>query len=239
MQNKPENLPDSLMHSVINGYTADALADFGESMLDDLTNAVIDSDIVTDIPVIKSIVGLGKASVNFRDRRYLSKLVSFLSETAKASPEDKAKYREKLDKNPEECKKAGQTILDIIDKITSTQKAIMVGKVFRAFMHEEGLTTAQLVTLCEMIEKGYVDDLIELSKKEDGRWNDAHLESVGIKKPMRVEDINKAINAAMARMLKQMPVIREGSINDEEEPQVVQSGFTEPGDLLRRILQTY
>src|SRR5258705_4971404 len=100
MQDKPENLPDSLMHSVVNSYAADALMDFSESMFDDLTDAVIDSGIVTDIPVIKSIVGLGKASINFRDRRYLSKLVCFLSETAKASSEDKAKYREKLDKNP-------------------------------------------------------------------------------------------------------------------------------------------
>ncbi len=239
--NEPESLSQSLLTSAANDYTAGSLIEFGESLLDDATDSVLKSDIATKVPVVSILVAIGKGILNFRDRRYASKLVNFLAVTSKASPEDKEKYRNKLDASPDECKKAGETLLDILEKLTSIEKAIMVGKVFRAFMHDDAMTTNHVITLSEMIEKAYLSDLVELSKVQTGigQWDDTHLESVGIKKPMRVEDVNKAINAAMARMLKQMPVLREGPINDTEEPQVIESGFTEMGDMLIRILRTY
>lgn len=239
---EPESLSQSLMRSVANDYMSSSLIEFGESLLDDATDSVLNSDIATKIPVIGTFVAIGKGILNFRDRRYASKLVNFLAVTSKASWEDKEKYRNKLDARPSECNKAGETLLDILEKITSIEKAGMVGKVFLAFMHEDAMTTDHVITLSEMIEKAYLSDLLALSKISEisiGQWDDTHLESVGIKKPMRVEDVNKAINAAMARMLKQMPVIREGPINDTEEPQVIESGFTEMGDILIRILRTY
>jgi hypothetical protein len=235
MQDKPENISSSLMHSVVNDYTSGALMEFSKSVVDDLAGVVLKSDIATHIPIISGIVGLTKAALNFHDRRYISKLLSFLSETAKATEEDKEKYRKKLDENPEECRKAGEIILDLIDKITGNQKAIMIGKIFRAFMHEDAITTTNVITLSEMVEKAYLVDLTELSKKEGGRWNDSNLENVGIKKPMRVEDVNNALSVIVSRI----PAIREAPPDPDERPEVLESGFTEEGDLLRRILQDY
>ncbi len=239
---KTESLPTSIMNSVANEYTRDLLVDLGESLVDNFTDSVIKSEIVAKIPVINLILAFSKGVMNYRDRIYVNKILNFLAETSKASGADRTKYRVKLDSSPDESKKVGETVLDILDKITDLQKTVMIGKVFRAYMHEDGVTNDDVLTLSQMIEKAYLSDLIALSIKDGesgNRWNDANLESVGIKKPMRVEDINKAINAAMARMLKQMPVIREGPINDSEEPQVIESGFTDRGTLLKRILQEY
>lgn len=148
MQDEPEKASESLMHSVVNDYSSSALVDLSETVLDAATDSLIKSDALTKIPVLGLLVGLTKGVIVFRDRRYASKILSFLAETAKASQQDKEKYRQKLDKDPDECKKAGEVILDIIDKITSTNKAIMIGKVFRAYMREDEMTTAQLVHLC-------------------------------------------------------------------------------------------
>ena len=233
----PESLPMSLMHSVVNEYSTETLMDLGETVVDDIASSVFNSDVLTKLPVVGGLVALGKGVSSYRDRRYVSKILSFLSETSKASDDDKKKYRQKLDADAEECSKAGEVILDLIDKITSTEKAVMIGKVFRAFMHETDLTTNQLVYMCEIIERTYLQDLISLQKSEV--HNETNLESVGIRKPMRVEDVNKAIDAAISRMLAQMPVVREGPINTDEEPKVVQSGLTDAGYNLQRILRSY
>jgi hypothetical protein len=241
-QPEPENLPQSLMRSAATDQTASVLIEFSESVLDDATEAALQSDVLTKIPVLGGIVALTKGVLGFRERRYISKLANFLAETGKASAADKAKYLAKLDANPKECKKAGGVILDLIDKITSTEKAAMIGKIFHAHMREDEITTAHVIMLSEMVEKAYLSDLLALARPDGApgeRWNDANLESVGIKKPMRVEDVNKAVSAAMSRMLKQMPMVHEAPIDDSDELVVLESGFTDQGALLQRILREY
>ena len=177
-----------------------------------------------------------------RDRLYIRKLLRFLAETSNVSEQDKKRYRDKLDKDPKEAKRAGAVILDLIDKAVDAEKAAMIGKVVRAFMHEDDLNTGEMIALCEMIDKAYLDDLRALSRGDDepGKpWNDVNLEGIGVKKPIRAEDINKAITALNSRLLKQMPVVHEAPINDSENPEVIESGFTDAGAKLRRILRDY
>lgn len=234
------------MHSVINDQSTDALFDLSESVLDSATESLVNNEAISEIPVLKSVVGAAKGALAFRDRRYVSKLLRMLSETSRASEEDRQKFREKLDRNPKEVKRAGTVILDIVDKITSDEKATMVGKVIRAYMHEDELTIEQLILLCEVIERTYVQDLISLEKSEI--HNDVHLESVGIKKPIRVEDINNAMEA-VANQVVEEATSRAGAIKEmfTAEPtegkqvmtQVQQSGFTDLGSNLVRILRSY
>ena len=241
-----ESLPQSLMFSAANEYTLSTLTDFAESLLDDVTDAVFESDIATKIPVIGGLVAMGKGMLILRDRRYANKLVYFLTETSKASKADKEKFRQKLNENPKECKKAGEVLMDILDKVTSIEKAIMLGKVVRASMNDPEVTFDHVITLSEMIEKAYLKDLTALSKgKKNGiqGWDDTHLESVGIKKPMRVEDVNSAIDAAISQLKQETPALQDRSTQNGYtilyKPEIVESGFTDMGSLLVRILQEY
>jgi len=242
MDQEPEKLSESLMHSVVNDYSSEALIDLGESFLDDAADSLVKSDALTKIPILGALVGLTKGALVFRDRRYANKLLGFLAETSKASEDDKRKYRKKLDKNPEECHKAGEVILDIIDKITSTEKAVMVGKLFRAFMHEDNMTTAQLIYLCEIIERAYLQDLQSLQKSEV--HNDVNLENIGVKKPLRSEDIDQLIGEALKHYEEQqdrnMQLASRGiSPATPKYPRLTNSGLTEEGYNLQRILRTY
>jgi hypothetical protein len=200
------------------------------------------SDVATKLPIIGDIVAVGKGIVIVRDRLFVRKVLRFLDETSSVSEDDKRKFREKLDSDPEAAIKAGAAILDLIDKATDAEKAAMMGKVMRAFMHEDDLATSEMIGLCEMIDKAYLSDLQALARPDDSlgpSWNDVNLEGVGIKKSMRSEDVNQAIQALTSRLTAQMPVIHEGPINTEAEPVVVESGFTDAGSNLRRILREY
>ncbi len=237
-----ESVQENLLESVGNDYTKDALVDLGDSLLDSASEALLDSDVLTKLPVLGGIIAFSKGVLLFRDRSYVRKLLYFLSETSGVSEADKEKYRKKLESKPQEAQKAGAVILDVIDKVTSAEKAAMVGKVMRAFIREEGLAGNQVIQLAEMIEKSYLSDLQALARPDNAPgepWNDVNLESVGIKKPMRVEDVNLAIRAAIARLDARMPVVHEAPVADKGEPMVFESGFTEAGTNLHRILREY
>lgn len=234
---KPEKLSESLMHAAANDQSADVLLDLSETVLDDVTGSVIENEAVTKIPFLGAFVAVAKGFVSFRDRRYVSKILSFMSETSKATEQDRQKYLAKLEANPKESNKAGETILDIIDKLTSQEKAIMIGKVFRAYMREDEMTVTQLIYLCEIIERTYLQDLVSIQKSEI--HNDVNLESVGIKKPLRTEDVNNAVEAAMARLMKKMPIVHETTIDADKEPVIQESGLTDAGYHLQRILRSY
>jgi len=237
-----ENLPQSLLHSIDNKYAKDTLIDLSESLLDITTESALKGDTLTKLPIVGWIVAAGKGVLDMRDRLYVRKLLRFLAETSDVSEEDRKRWQEKLDKDPKEAKRAGAVILDLIDKAVDAEKAAMIGKVVRAFMHEDDLATDEMIAMCEMIDKAYLDDLRALSRPDGmpGKpWNDVNLEGIGIKKPIRAEDINRAIVALNSRILKQMPIVHEAPINDVEDPEVIESGFTDTGARLHRILRDY
>lgn len=213
---EPESISDSLMSSIVNDYSSSALMEMGESLLDGAAASLVDSDVLTKIPVLGTLIGFTKGVLTFRDRRYANKILGFLAETAKASKEDKQKYRKKLKEDPDEYTKAGEVILDIIDKITSTDKAVMIGKVFRVYMREDGITTAQLIYLCEIIERAYLQDLEKL--RHGVMYNNANLESIGIKKPLNEDAVNELIQKAM----------KQADENREREFSSVRRGMSAP-----------
>lgn len=234
---KPEKFSESLMGSIVNDSTSPALIGFSEAILDNSLEDILANEALTKIPVLGTLVGFTKGVLILRDRLYASKILGFLSEPAKANEEDKRKFQEKLSKDPKECKKAGLVIIDIIDKVTSKEKAVMVGKVFRAFMREEDLTPGKMIHLCEIIEKAYLQDLKSLPDP-NARKNASNLESVGIKKPIRHEDINEAIAASSEKAVKRVGIHAEGDLT-RLDATVKESGLTPEGDELRRILANY
>ena len=229
-----ENLSDILMQSVVNDATTAALIEFGESVFDD---AVIQSEILTKVPVISTIVGLTKGVLNIRDRLYIKKLVGFLSETSKATKVEREAYSRKIEEDLGEANRAGEAILVLIEKVTSVEKAVMIGKVFRAFMKENDKSFAQLLYLSEIIERAYLQDLVSLRDSEI--HNESNLEAVGIRKPIRHEDINIMFKGFVDQLKERTKLITDSDNPGIPDPEIQISGFTDAGYNLIRILRSY
>ena len=238
MDEKPENISESLMRSIVNDSDTDALFSFSDTIITDSVEAIKDSDLLSHLPITRVILGLIKVGFAYRDRRYLSKLLSFLAETSKMSQGDKEQYTLKLDEDPKKAREAGETILDIIDKVTSRAKAVMVGKLVRAYGHESSLDYDMLMRMCEIVERAYLQDLQGLQNGEG--YNASNLESVGIIKPIRHEDIEKVVKAAIEAAEYASPTIKDGlTPPPPREPKIDRSGLTEEGSNLQRILRDY
>jgi hypothetical protein len=233
-----DDFSGDLVKSVESSGLSDIAKDYGEKGLDNLISAITDNDAVKEIPIIKSIIGLYKGAIALRDRNYVKKIFQFLFQVDKSSPEAKKKFREKIQSSPEEVQKAGETVWD---RVTSGEKAAMIGKVFEAYMSEE-INLDQLIYLCEIIEKTYLQDLISLEKSEI--HNDINLENVGIKKPLRVEDINKLLEEALQKAAenesRNLTLVSRGiSPTAPKFPKLEQPGLTDEGYSLMRILRSY
>ncbi len=239
---KSESISDSLLHSITSNETSNVLSDLSEVGLDTITTSIINNELIARIPVVGTLVGLTKGVIDYRQRRYISKILSFLTETSKTNEDSRKKFEEKIAINPAECLKAGETVMDIIDKVTSTEKAIFIGRVFRAYMSEQSISTKDLIQMCEIIERTYVDDL---GRIVDGLpVNEASLETVGIKKTIRHEDINKIIADAFKQYDKhkerELSSARNGmTVPSVQIPGLLGYDYTDIGIKLINILRSY
>ncbi len=238
MNEQPENVTSSLFYSISTTNQTDSLFSLSDSVITDSVEAIRESDLLSHFPITRQIVGLIKAGFSYRDRRFISKLLSFLGEASKMSQEEKDRFIHKLDMNPAKAQEAGEAILDMIDKITNKEKAVMIGKVIRAYGNEEDLTYELMLHMCEIIQRAYLSDLQYLVAGVG--YNESNLESVGVIKPIRHEDIEAVVKQAVEAGEYAAIPIKDGiTPAPAREPKIVRSGLTEEGASLQRVLSSY
>jgi hypothetical protein len=241
MGQERKNLPLNLYRSFNNDYTKTILIDMSESLLENATKSIFDSGTLQKLPIVGGMVAVGTGILDLRERLFVSKVLRVLAEISDVSEEKKKTFKDKLDNDPNMANKSGAILLDLIDKTTGAEKSAMIGKVIRATM-EKNLDHDTMISLCEMIVKSYLSDLQALARPEGQLGpvpNDVNLEGVGIKKSMRAEDVNKALEALSARIKAEIPIVRDKIINTEADPTIIESGYTELGSILVKILKQY
>ena len=231
---EPDSLPFSLLQSVTQDGASEALIDLSELALDDISEDLLHNEALAKVPVVGIAVGLAKGALGVRDRLYVRKLLRFLSETSKATDQERQQYAQKIADNPKENKRASEAVLEILDRLTSAEKAKMVGKVFRAYMVEGDMPVSQLQLLCEMIDKAYLQDLLMLQTRQHPNYY--NLVNVGIMNAVPAEQIMKHVQEANDREFR---MVSKG-MSPPVLPSLTQNaGFTENGKRLTDTLRNY
>ncbi len=228
------DLPSSLLNSITTAETTESLEQISELALDGAVEAITKSDSISGIPIIGIFVGIAKGILGVRDWLYVRKLLRFLSETSKATDEQRKNYAIKIANNPKEHRRASVAVLEILDRITGADKAALVGKVYHAYMIEDNITYGQLRHLVEMIDKAYLSDLHAI---QDGLPpNYYNLENVGIMSPIPAEEVmsrlQKHIDTDLGMKMRGLSGGTIPNITNEAKP-------TATGLELIRILREY
>lgn len=222
-----DSLPESLIQSVSSPGIEDLSIEVGESLLDaglDLAN----NEALKSVPIISYIVNGVKGAMSIRDKLYARKVLKFLFEAAKITSKEREKFERKIAENPKERQRLGATLIEILDSISTSEKAPMLAKVFRAYVMED-MKIDEFVRLCEMIDKAYLSDLLGLQNQE--RYTSQGLVNSGIKNALDMQNIYEQINRALGLS------IRRGSMTHIHPN--FDTGFTDDGANLRRILRVY
>lgn len=148
-----ETLKDSNLHNVAIGLT------------ETLTDSILRDGLLKDIPIIGTIVGLGKTSIKITDLLFLKKVISFLTELQTISIEDRKEMIDKIDLSKKFRVKVGERLLYIIDKCDDHENAQYISRLFAGYINRE-IDYPDFLKASKVIERIYIGDLIAFIKDE-------------------------------------------------------------------------
>lgn len=109
----------------------DTLQEYTEMTID----SFLEDGILKDIPLINTLMGVGKAVISVRDMHFIKKTLLFVEELKKdeVSIQRLAEHRKELEKDTRKAEKELETIIVYIDRCNESDKSKLLAKIYRAF----------------------------------------------------------------------------------------------------------
>ena len=144
-----------LVPSLLASITDSKLADLGIDIAEIALDSVLAEGLLRGIPVVSTVVALGKTGLMLRDRLFLKKILAFLDELDKIPEPERTKVRDNIGADPDYAKKVGDTLITLLDKYDEPDKARLLARLFSSYIsgqidrqeflrHSNGLTIAYL-----------------------------------------------------------------------------------------------
>lgn len=148
-----EDIQHALESSIVGPLVKDGLMDVAECSIDE----VIDSEIIKQIPIVKTVIGAIQTGVSIHDRLFLKKIVAFLVGINHISEKQRKKVVDKIDSSKRYQMKVGEKLLYIIDKCDDYTNAENVAKLFSAMVkgnisYEQYLEASRIISRISMNE---------------------------------------------------------------------------------------
>lgn len=129
----------------------------GEFALDSL----LKDGLFKDLPLIGSVLSVGKLLLSVSDRMLLVKLIHFINDLDLKSHEEIDDFKEKYFKN-EDYTKIGSKILLIIEQSDNATKIEWLAKSLRLFIDQE-LNKGQFLRIASIINSAFIEDVEKIS----------------------------------------------------------------------------
>lgn len=128
-----KNIGKSIIKTIGNNDLKDIIIDAAELGLD----AITDSEIVDDVPVIGTLYKLFKTGVTIRDRRFMKNILLFLINLKDIDEERRMIFIEKHYQNADQSDNIGEKILYILDKLNDLGQVEILSLFFRKYIEGE------------------------------------------------------------------------------------------------------
>lgn len=120
------------------------------SLAEVFTDSLMENGIAKDIPIIGSVIGLGKTAIGIKESLFLKKVIYFISELKNISSAKRHEMIDKIDNSGKFRTKVGEKLLYIIDKCDDHEKTQIIARLFSAFLlgtisYEEFLRASHIV----------------------------------------------------------------------------------------------
>ncbi len=122
------------------------------------TDTLIKDGITKDIPIIGTVIGLGKAGIGIKEILFLKKLIYFISELKSISATKRNEMINKIDNSGKFRTKVGEKLLYIIDKCDDHEKSQIIAILFSAFLTKK-INYAEFLRASHIVEQIILEDL--------------------------------------------------------------------------------
>lgn len=155
-------LSETLCESDLSGVTVELAEAVSDTLFED--------GLAKEIPVIGTIYALGKFGITVRDRLFLKKLLSFMSEVKDVPAGDREKMISRIDRSGEYQIKVGEKLLYILDRSEDHENSRIVAYLFRAFLCDE-LSYDGFLRASRAVQSIIVNDLWRFVDDEKEWWD--------------------------------------------------------------------
>jgi hypothetical protein len=128
--------------------------------------------VVEKIPVLSAFVSAIGGVFDIRSKLLIKKLASFLTELREVSDEDRWAFRRELERDPALREKVGEHLIMLLDRLDSTEKARLIGKLFSAFLRRR-LTFEEFQLTGAGVDRAHLADILVVARSSDALYGDA------------------------------------------------------------------
>jgi hypothetical protein len=139
----------------------DMFSSTAEAIVDIMTK----DDLISAVPFASTAFKTVKALDTYRDRVFAEKLQAFVSGVETLSSEQRSEMARKFTAD-DEGRKAGETLLLVLDKLTDMDKPALLGLLLKGF-GEAQVTSLELRRLASAIDVAFAEDLVEFFNESD------------------------------------------------------------------------
>lgn len=180
-----EMLP-AFQDSIFDSTLADSAIDIAEVALD----TILVNGVLQEIPIVKTIIGIGKFIYTVRDRNFLKQTFAFFRHLhdGSVSNEDFTKYKSQLENDPIKAERELSRVMILLDRTIETEKSEILAAFFGAYI-KGAISWDKFCELSEALDRLFlidVDMLYKLSLAEnkmlyeEGGYSADRLISVGL-----------------------------------------------------------
>ena len=132
---KPDSNISKILLSELMTPSIDLTIDYSEIFIDDL----IDNEILKEIPIVKSIIGVVKGGISINHFWFAKKLLLFIKEFNDGSvkPERISDFKEKLENEKNFGKKIAEKLMVFIDRNIEIKQTQITANLFKAYVNGE------------------------------------------------------------------------------------------------------
>jgi len=168
---KEVKISKSLEDTLKNSDLLNVNTELAEVALD----SFLDEGVLKDIPILGTIIGIGKAAASIRDKLFLKKLIYFLNEVSSVDADKRNTEIGKIQTDIKYQSEVGERLLFILDKCDDHEKSAIIAKFFVAFLKQE-IIYDEYLHASAIINQIYIKDLYDFVRNN---WSGHKIEKAG------------------------------------------------------------
>ncbi len=145
-----KSLSETLRNSDLQSVSANIVEIVIDSMLDE--------GVLKSLPIVGSIIGIGKTAITVKDQLFLKKIIAFLSGIRDIPQEKRREMIDLVNESKKEKLKVGEKLIYILDKCDDYVDAKYVAQLFTAFL-EGKISYQDFLKGSRIIQNIFVGDL--------------------------------------------------------------------------------
>jgi len=213
------------------------------SLAEVLADSLMDEGVAKQIPIIGTVIGLGKTAVGIKESLFLKKIIYFISEINDISTEKRQEMINKIDTSGKFRTRVGEKLLYIIDKCDDHEESQIAACLFSAFLSGH-ISYDEFLRASHVISQVIFDDLkwfVAEGWKESDEWKYRY----GLRDDcLTVEEAGNISSTGLVKIISPEVSVRDQDDHKISDPYIVEGSelcveVSDIGKKISEILKGY